>query len=43
MSIKILIHLTKETGSFWNFKCCDNGYPNKFMWQDWEPAYGLAV
>ena len=29
MSIKILMHLKKETGSLWNIKGCDNGYPNK--------------
>jgi hypothetical protein len=43
MSIKILIHLTKETGNLWNFMGCDNGYPDKCMLQDQEPEYDLAV
>ena len=40
-SIKTFIYLTKETCGFWNFVCCDNGYPNKCMWQ--KPENGLAA
>jgi hypothetical protein len=40
-SIKMLIHLTRETGSCWNSVCCDNGYHNKCVWQ--KPENGLAV
>jgi len=36
---KTLIHLIKETGSFWNFVCCDNGYPTKCMWQNQKMAW----
>jgi len=28
----MVIYLTKQTGSFRNLMCCDNGYPNKCMW-----------
>jgi len=37
----MVIHPTKETGSFRNSVCCDNGYPNKCMSQKSENV--LAV
>jgi hypothetical protein len=40
-SVKTLIHLTKDTGSFWNFMHCYNPYPNKCIRQ--KPGNGLDV